>query len=127
MSRHGEITFDWADGTYLFRIPWGGIEELETVCNMGARAILRAFINGDEKARWVREVYRIGLIGGGTSPADALRLVRTYIEERGLIENIEGAYRILAAALYGPEDDMPKVPKADAAETTQPNASSLPQ
>lgn len=126
MSRHGEITFDWADGSYTFRLAWGGIEELETVCNMGARAILRAFLDGSEKAKWVREVYRIGLIGGGTSPNDALRLVRTYIEERAYMESIEGAYRILAAALIGPEDDMPKVPKADAAETTQPNASSLP-
>ncbi|MNW19659.1 hypothetical protein D3C71_2197490 [compost metagenome] len=46
-------------------------------------------------------MVRLGLIGGGTAPKEALRLVRTYVEERPAEENFELVVRIVDAFFHG--------------------------
>ena len=65
----------------------------------------------------LRETIRLGLIGGGMDPLDALVLVKRYVDDRPLMENVLPAWRILSAALMGPEDDAPGKEAAPAAAT----------
>ena len=73
MSRDASVTFDWADGTYKFRLPYGQIAELQEKTGCGPQFLLSRIIDGSWKVDDLRETIRLGLIGGGTEPIAALR------------------------------------------------------
>jgi hypothetical protein len=104
MSRNAHVTLDWADGTYLFRLPIGGVEELEENTGYGLPVLVRRAINQEFKVREIRETIRIGLIGGGQTPIAALTLLRRYFDERPYAENVGTAIRILNAVYLGAPD-----------------------
>lgn len=117
MSRNGDITLEWADGDHLFRLGLGELRELQEKTGHGPAMLARRIVSSEFFVDDVREVLRLGLIGGGAEPRDALRLIGRYCDERPLLESTEPALRILQAALLGPEDDTPG--KAMAAKETQ--------
>jgi hypothetical protein len=101
MRRHGTIEMDWADGTYTFRLGLAEIEELEDKRDLSLFALARRLSPSERNARLadIRETLRLGLIGGGMVPIDALTKVRRYIDERPLEDNRDAAYSVVLAGL----------------------------
>lgn len=102
------VEADFADGTYKFGLSWALAAEWEKETN---RSLMATFL---QAARIhvavmsdIREIVRIGLIGGGTDPAKALRLVRMYVEERPAVENFPLMISILDAFLNGQPESAP--------------------
>lgn len=113
MSRDASITIDFGDGTYHFRLAWGQIVKLQEECDAGPYVILQRLYGGTWKVQDISSVIRWGLIGGGLDPAQALRLVRTYVESRPPVENLLTAQAVLSAGCVGaPDEDAGK--KAEA-------------
>lgn len=128
MSRHAEVTLDWADGTYPFRLGLGEIEELETKFDRSIFVIAAALGERVAKSTEISEVLRVGLIGAGMVPTDALAKIRRYVDERPLEENRDTAYAVaLAGLLRVHGDEVDKEPgEADASETTLSGSTSGP-
>ena len=101
MSRHAAIEQDWADGTYTFRLGLAEIEELERKRDLGIFELAKRLSPEVRQARStdITETLRLGLIGGGMTPVDALAKVRKYVDERPLDENRDIAYAVVLAGL----------------------------
>lgn len=117
MSAVGTVTIIWRHGEDAFCLAKvGDILALEQKCNAGIMEIMGRL----ESQRWrlddVRETIRLGLIGGGMSPEQALAVVKANVDENpsGLAPSVIIAHRILAAAIVGVPDDP--VGKPEAAE-----------
>lgn len=127
MSRHGAAEIDWADGTYTFRLGLDQIEELEEKRDLSLFALARRLSPSDRDARLadIREVLRLGLIGGDMKPVDALVKVRKYVDERPIDESRDIAYAVVLAGLARVNTaEAPPSGESDAAETI---ASTSPQ
>lgn len=107
MSRDARIDLDWADGAHVFRLAWAQLGELQDKCDAGPYMILKRLEDGSWRIEDVSNVIRLGLIGGGMPPAEALKLVRRYVEARPPMENVIPAHVIMTAALLGAPDDAP--------------------
>lgn len=101
----GKVSFQFGDGTYDFRLPLGQLRELQDKTDAGPLELHRRITGGTWRVDDLREIIRLGLIGGGTSPTDALKLVARYVDDRPLNEAVAPAAMILYFALIGPEDD----------------------
>ncbi len=111
MSRDGRIEADFADGHYEFRLAWGELEKLQDSLDCGPLVVLDRLQMRQWKIRDVREVIRLGLIGGGLDAGKALKLVRAYVEDDGSVMlNAVLAFRILAASLVGAPDEPEETP-----------------
>lgn len=107
MARDASIDITWADGDFRFRLAWGQLVELQERCNSGPYVVLNRLYDGQWRMEDITNVIRLGLIGGGMSPTDALKKVRTYVEDRPPLENVLVAQAILAAGLHGaPEEKV---------------------
>ncbi|MET3899671.1 hypothetical protein ABIB57_003633 [Devosia sp. UYZn731] len=107
MGRDASITLPWADGDYRFRLAWGELIELQEQCDAGPMVILHRLIDGQWKVQDISQIMRLGLIGGGTAPEKALKLIRDYVESRPPLENVMMARGILGIALQGAPDEEP--------------------
>lgn len=128
MTRRAEITLDWADGTYVFRLAWGQLVELQEQCDAGPYIILQRLMAGAWRVQDISQVIRLGLIGGGTLPDKALQLIRDYVEARPPFETLAIAQGVLGVALQGaPDGEPPGEADGEAttgASTTSPTESS---
>lgn len=115
--RDARVELDWADGTYAFRLAWGQLAELQERCDAGPYVVLQRLHNGTWRVEDITNVIRLGLIGGGMAPADALKKVRTYVEDRPPLENVLTAQAVLTAGLMGAPEE--KLGEADAADEAQ--------
>lgn len=106
----GRATFDWGDGEHTFRLTYKGICELEAKIDRGIGWLYAELQRGEAKLEHIREVHRIGLIGGGMEPPAAIQLVRRYIEESpNILANTSSAKLILLPVLLEPRGDaLPK-------------------
>lgn len=92
----------FGDGEKTFALTMPMIAELERKAGVGIGAIYQRvaltlqFHVGD-----VIEIIRLGLIGGGTSPAEAQSLIDAYTPEQPLIPLFNLAVEILNARYYG--------------------------
>ncbi len=127
MSRHAAIDLDWADGSYTFRLGLDEIEELERKRDLSIFEIARRLAPERRDARLsdISEVLRLGLLGGGVNPVEALAKVRRYVDERPLDENRDTAYAIVLAGLmrvHSSEAEKPSggVPAANSSASTSP-------
>lgn len=118
MSRDGSVKLDFAGEERTFRLAYGELRELQEVCDAGPLHIFTALHKGSWEVRYVREVIRIGLIGGGMTPAAALDLTRRYVEQLPdwHVNSIIAA-GIVSAAIFGSEDEKPGKPRAGAKKT----------
>lgn len=117
MARSARITLDWADGQHDFRLGIGELEELEEKTRrrkddgeyqyFGPLKLFELLTKTNEwLVRDVREPIRLGLIGAGTRPIEAIRLVRRYVDDvPDWNTNCLLAANIIAAALSGWEDE----------------------
>lgn len=123
MSRHGAIELPWADGDYSFRLGLDQIEELEAKRDLSIFEIARRLSPERRAARLadISQVIRVGLIGGGTKPVEALALVRRHVDERPLDESRDLAYAIVLAGMArvhpAAEDGDPAAGEALAAKS----------
>ncbi len=128
MSRNAEVTLDWADDTYRFRLAWGQLSELQEKCDAGPFVVLGRLRGGTWRLEDISHVIRLGLIGGGLEPIKALKLVRAYVEDRPPLESLIFAVNILSAGLLGaPDEDALKKNgslKMESGSPTSPTASS---
>ncbi|UXS08694.1 gene transfer agent family protein [Agrobacterium tumefaciens] len=110
---------DFADGTYKFALTWDLASEWEKTTDRSMYAtLLHAVRTGIVNLNDAREILRLGLIGGGMTPTDALRLVRTYVENRPAAENFPLVVRVMDAAFHGkgvPDPDEGKPAESDGA------------
>jgi len=116
---HGLITKDFADGTYSFRLAYGQWLELQEAVNCGPLELYVNLLQRKWRIQNIREIIRVGLIGAGQTPIEALRLVRRYVEERPLMENVQLAIEIVAASLELPKGVEAPAGEAVAAETEE--------
>ncbi len=103
MSVSARITLPWADGSHSFRLAIGHLRELQDKCNAGPAEVLARLTSGSWRVDDIRETLRLGLIGGGATPMDALVLVARYVDDRPLMENVFPAQAVLLAAVVGEE------------------------
>lgn len=120
------VTTDWADGAHTFRLRFGELIELDKALDRGPLELLQDLMRGAWRPKQMREIIRLGLVGGGMPPAQALGLVRRYVEERPLLESVPLAMRIMEAALYAPLESGADVGEQTAGETPNLGASTPP-
>jgi hypothetical protein len=118
MSRDARIELDFADGTYSFRLGWGELATLQEACDAGPYVILHRLHSHQWRMADISSVVRLGLIGGGMAPADALKKVRAYVEDRPPLESHTYAVAILSAGLLGAPDEPVGEPKAPTPEAS---------
>lgn len=112
MSADGSSLVPWADikfadGGYRFRLAIKQLRELEEKCGAGVMEIFHRLLDQKSRADDIRETLRLGLIGGGLEPQQALTLVIRYVDERPLMENIPTAQIVLGSAIFGVPGDQP--------------------
>lgn len=106
MVPQGKIRLAWLGGEHEFCIAqYENLIALEAKCNAGMREIFDRLQTGKYRADDVRETIRLGLIGGGQTPAEALRLVKLYVDGRNWDHSALVALEVLAAALVGVPGD----------------------
>lgn len=114
MSAHGDVTFDWGDGTYTFRLGLGEIRQLQEKTGLGPLALFNRIDSDNWMVDDLRETLRLGLVGFGMKDAKALALIKANFDERPKINAKEPAMRILHAFLLGaPEDPVGKPQAAE--------------
>jgi hypothetical protein len=102
MSR--ALTFDFADGKYAFDLTtFALLRELQEKTGSGPMAVFQRLASGQWRVEDLHETMRLALIGGGTKPADAVRLVETYVFGQPLLDSIKIAVAVLQALLV-PKD-----------------------
>ncbi|MBX4874428.1 gene transfer agent family protein [Rhizobium bangladeshense] len=77
------------------------IEELERKTGHGVGALFRRFRTSEYSLSDVLQVIRLGLVGGGTSPAEADQLVSIYGVGRPLAEIFAVADGVITALFFG--------------------------
>jgi hypothetical protein len=121
------VPISWGDGEYLFNVARIGVAlELEEKCGAGLSEIMQRLLTDRWKINDVRETLRLGLIGGGTKPEDAKKLLRRYFEDTPIGEHVPVARVILMAAILGVPGDPVGKPKTEGTETEDTSASSAP-
>lgn len=120
MSAFGTIILEFGDGEYPFCVaPYAQIFELQEKCGItavaaddsrilipsGPKEIYDRLRLGSWRVADYRETIRLGRIGGGAAPVEALQFVKRYVDARPAVESVEVAWRILAAMLVGPPGD----------------------
>lgn len=113
----GEIELKWGDGEHKFNVAkLKCIFELEEKCGVGIAEIYQRIVGGKWHFNDLRETLRLGLIGGGLPPDQALRLINRYCDDRPLMESVLPAQAVIMAAIVGVVGDNPekKTPAAAA-------------
>jgi hypothetical protein len=109
LSRDASITLAWGDGDYHFRLGWGELAKLQEAVDAGPFVVGDRLRDQSCRIELISETIRWGLIGGGKSPEQALRLVRLYVEGIPPGENRLVALAIILAGCYGaPEEQIEK-------------------
>lgn len=114
-----EVELAWGAGVYTFALKGKQLEELEHVCKMGIGRICMGVFSGiDYSYVTLRETIRLGLIGGGTPPVEAKRLIDVYVDGQPIdaagdpSSTLKTAHAILKATHFGWED-LPEAPQGE--------------
>lgn len=113
----------FGDGEKTFAFPTRElIEELQRKTGQPIGALFRRFRTSDYSLSDVFEVLRLGLIGGGTTPAEADQLVKVYAIGRPLAEVFAVADGVIAALWFGNEEGDPQDETGQAAASSDVSA-----
>lgn len=103
--RSAKITKFFGDGPHDFCMRIGEIEELQELTEVGLLSTLDRITMMFIKD--IKEVLRLGLIGGGLDKAKAYQLVTRHVVEAYLIDAASLAGEVVQAALRGAPEDAP--------------------
>ncbi len=104
----------FGDGEKTFALTYPLIKELEQKTGTGFGALYKRMASGNFYLADIIETIRLGLIGGGTSPAEAQRLIDAYAHGRPLLETIPLALDVLDAHWTGSTATIADLKKAAA-------------
>ena len=104
----------FGDGEKTFALPFPMIKELERQTEVGIGALFHRVRSIAFNAADLSEIIRLGLIGGGMKPSEALTMVQTYVEARPLGESLPVAMGILSAMWLGTPDTQGETRQAAA-------------
>jgi hypothetical protein len=125
---NGTIELAFGDGDQTFNVARiGQALELEEKCGAGVSEILDRLRTNRWKLNDVRETIRLGLIGGGMTPVNALNLVKRYVDERPWGESLLVAQAVMIAAIIGVPGDLVGKTKAGGPRARRRRASSAPR
>lgn len=103
----------------MFRLAWGELIKLQESRDAGPFVLHQRLADGSWRVEDIAEVIRWGLIGGGMTPADAVKKIRLFVEGRPPLENLIYAQTILGVALTGaPDEQLKKKRKRKATDST---------
>ena len=102
----------FGDAKHAFALTDPMIAELERLTDMGIGAFYQRSIAMQFHVAHLSEIIRLGLIGGGMAPEQAMHLTNTYAHNRPFDEIVPLALDILDARWSGKPD-----PITDAAQT----------
>jgi hypothetical protein len=132
MSADGSVKIVWGGEERRFRLAIGQLRELQETINrnrgehpIGPWSLLQLVMKGDAWPDDLREVLRLGLIGGGAKSHLVPGLLKRYFEEQPLLWASVPCLQILKAALIGDESD-PVTAKKNDSETTETMSSNSP-
>jgi hypothetical protein len=122
MSADGSIVIEWGGDEYKFRLAIGEMRDLFEFINkprvaigapmIGPMTLLQTLEKGDGWPNEIREIIRLGLIGGGMKTDRALVLIKTLVEPPGhLLSAHVVAYKVLMSAISPVEDEENPVGK----------------
>jgi len=128
MSANGTRSIIWINGEDQFCLSKAGlILDLEEKCGAGIAMVFWRLQNDAWKYNDIRETIRLGLIGGGMSPVQAMSVVKLHVDGQPLAPLVLVAYAVLQAVMVGvPDDPVGKEEPAEAKKTgstTQTDAS----
>lgn len=103
-----EVTLEFGDGEYLFRLPLKMIGELQAKRNAPIGLIYKRVSLYDYYAEDLIETVRYGLMGGGLTGAEARRKIETYCDVWPLETWHTHALAILGACIEGYDDGAAK-------------------
>lgn len=95
----------WSGGEHSFLLAIEQMRALQDRCDAGPEHIRMRLLTGQWLVDDVIQPIRLGLIGAGMEPEEARKLVKDHVEDKPLTHSVLIAQAILAASLYGPEDD----------------------
>lgn len=99
----------FGDAEHAFALTDPMIAELERLSDLGIGAIYLRLVRAQFKLADLVEIIRLGLVGGGTAPDAAMRLVDTYARNQPLERLYPLAFDILDARWSGaPAEEVRK-------------------
>lgn len=104
----------FGDGEKTFTLTDPMIEELQHKTGLGIGALFLRMAASQFRVADIVEVIRVGLIGGGTNPAEAQRLVDGYAKDRPFDETFPLALDILDARWNGKPEELAAISQDDA-------------
>ncbi|MFG1247615.1 gene transfer agent family protein [Xanthobacter flavus] len=113
------IVLPFGDGDQTFRLALAQLLELQEKTNAGPMDLFMRLRGTSWRVEDIHETLRLGLIGGGMSAPDALRLVQRYAyPARPLLECVPIAAMVVGAALSTPDAEGRQPGKAEAEAET---------
>ena len=122
MAWSPEVTLHWGGEDRKFALRLAEIRRLQEISKVGPFELLQRITTGKWLVDDTRETIRLGLLGGGANPKEAYELLKYWCDERPLVESVEIAAQILAAALTGPDEPVGKHPAPVTPEGTDGSA-----
>jgi hypothetical protein len=127
VSRHGDIVQEWDGDEVTFRLGVRQWRKIQERCDAGPAELITRLAPACEAIRkglspssifamgmmgsWrlddVREPILQGLLGGGMSLPEAEKMVKDRVDERPMIESVLLTFTIIAAGVFGVEDEKP--------------------
>ena len=95
----------WRGGEHSFLLTIDLLRALQERCEAGPAWVLNRLRTGQWMVDDVVSTIRLGLEGGGLPKDAARRLVAQHVEDRPLAMSVITAQLVLAASLFGSEDD----------------------
>lgn len=65
-----DLTLDWADGSYNFKLPWASCAEIERKSGAGIQSVYERLMTGQSYLVDVSEIIRQALLGGSGGTVD---------------------------------------------------------
>jgi Phage tail tube protein, GTA-gp10 len=100
---------------HQFALYLGQWEELQEKLGFGPLEIFARLSRLEFRANWLREITRLGLIGGGMKPTEAKKLIERHVDTVPFAEAWPLAFQIVARSCYRPnaEGNSQKKEEAD--------------
>ncbi|EJF91684.1 GTA-gp10 family protein [Bartonella tamiae] len=105
MSKEMSIIESFGDKDYIFKLNYKTMIIVQNEIDAGPLVILKSILNGTFKVEHISTILQWALVGGGLTANEALKLVKIYVQDMPINDNLELAMKIMSAAIYGREEN----------------------